>query len=74
MAPETGIGFGNLLYLLFDAYRHQQRGRDYRVLAHPWMNDWLSAAPELAGLSVKPDQVRFADRREQWAFRLAASF
>lgn len=75
MAPERGIGFGNYLYLLFDAYRRQERGADYRALAHRIMEPWLANIPEASDkFCVRPRDLRFSDRRDPWTLKLSDRF
>lgn len=73
-APQTGLGFGNFLYLWFAAHRRQHRGEDCRVLTPSAMNPWLSEFPALRELAVCPREVRPRDRRRRWTFDLSDRF
>jgi hypothetical protein len=66
-SPQSGLGFGNMLYAYLYAGTRRAEGHDCRVLTAPVMHAWLPAFPELRRLTIERDEVQWRDRREwQW--------
>ncbi|RPF26389.1 alpha-1,2-fucosyltransferase [Georgenia muralis] len=68
------MGFGNFLYLLFDAHRRRSLGDGYRVLRPRAMEPWLTAFPALRPLSIDRTEMGRCDRQLGWGFELHNRF
>lgn len=75
-APDTGVGFGNVLYVWLHAYQCQARGEDARVLVPAHLEPWRGTFPRLwTDLSISRDEVRRTDRRTwSWNSRFGEDF
>jgi hypothetical protein len=64
MTPPVGLRLGNLLYVWLRAHRASLSGTPTLALASRAMEPWLTAFPALNELTIRPDSLRFRDRRE----------
>ena len=74
--PETGVGFGNVLYAWLYAHQRQAHGEDVRVLVPEHLAPWRAVFPSLWDeLSVQREEVRLTDRRTWvWHSRFGVDF
>lgn len=61
---QQGLGFGNFLYLWLHARIEARRNRSVVIRHSPAMDPWLDRFPMLNELTVRDDDVSFADKRE----------
>lgn len=75
-APESGVGFGNVLYAWLHVHQQQASGADCRLLPPPHMDPWRELFPTLwTDLSIRREDVRATDRRDWvWNSRFGRDF
>lgn len=61
--PESGLGFGNVMYLWLHAFCLRERGGDSYALSTPMMQEWIKRFPAMRQVLIDRNDVRLTDRR-----------
>ncbi|MGA4670209.1 alpha-1,2-fucosyltransferase [Propionibacteriaceae bacterium Y1923] len=74
LVPPSGVGIGNILYILLEAHRVRLDGREGLATRTAALEPWLDVFPGLAELVIGRREMRLTDARRHGWFQQFESF